>query len=116
MARVFIIEPPSVNVEKANRFGDIKILIKDQPRVSALDSDFYAGLVVEALEEQNYNPKEDYFCLVGSMSSIAVAVAAMVVRWGKIRCLVFHGSRSDYVLRTLGSWRYQNKWESEDDK
>lgn len=113
MARVFIIEPPSVNVSQAEKFGDIIILIKDQPRVSALDSDYYAGLVIEALEQHDYKPKEDYFCLVGAMSSIAVSVAAMVTRWKHIRCLVFNGSRNDYVLRTLGKWKYQSKWEND---
>ena len=115
MARVFIIEPPSVNVEKAERFGEIIILINDQPRVSALDSDYYAGLVIEALEGHDYSPKEDYLCLVGSMSSIAVSVAAMITRWKHIKCLVFNGSRSDYVLRTLGKWRYQDKWKNEEE-
>lgn len=113
MARVFIIEPPSVNVEKAKNYGELVVLITDQPRVSALDCDYYAGLVVEALEAHDYNPKEDYFCLVGSMSSIAVSIAAMTTRYKAIRCLIFNGSRSEYVLRTLGKWRYQKRWEEE---
>jgi len=113
MARVFIIEPPSVNVEKAERFGELIVLLTDQPRVSALNSDYYAGTVIEALEAEEFNPKEDYFCLVGSMSAIAVSIAAMITRWGHIKCLIFNGSRSDYVLRTLGKWRYQTKWKEE---
>lgn len=118
MARVFIIETPCVNVEKAKRYGELVILLPesvDQPRVSALNSDYYAGLVIEALEKHEFNPKEDYLCLVGAMGVVAVAIAAMAVRWKSIRCLIFNASRSEYVLRTLGKWRYPSKWQEQDD-
>jgi hypothetical protein len=110
MSRVFIVEPPCVNVEKAKKYGKLIILLQDQPRVSAIDCDYYAGSAIEALEKQEYNPKEDFFCLVGAMSSVTVVVAAMITRWGSIRALIFNGSRGEYVLRTLGKWRYREKW------
>jgi hypothetical protein len=110
MARVFLLEPPTVNIEKAHRFGDIIILMADIPRVSALDSDTYAGTVIEKLEEEEYNPKEDFFCLVGAMSSISVSIAAMVTRWKSVKCLLFNAGRGEYVVRTLGRWSYQSKW------
>ena len=116
MSRVFIIETPSVNVEKANRYGQIVILINQPPKISALNSDYFAGMVIEELENHEFNPKDDYFCLVGSMSSIAVTVASLVVRWGDIRCLLFNASRNDYCVRTLGKWRATGKWEDEEEK
>jgi len=115
MARVFILEAPSVNVEKAGKFGKIVILLRGLSRVSALQSDFYAGEVIDSLEEKNFNPKEDFLCLVGSMSSIAISIAAMIKRWGNIKCLIYNGSRSEYVLRTLGRWRSDKKWASDDE-
>lgn len=110
MARVFIIEPPSVNVEKAERYGKLIVLLNEPPRISALNSDYYAGVVIEKLEEYEFNPKEDYVCIVGSSSSLVVSIAALITRYSSIMCLLFNASRSDYVLRTLGKWRYQKRW------
>ena len=112
MARVFIIEPPTVNVDKAKRFGDIHILLKGEPRLSALDSDRFAGRVIEALEEFDFQPQDDYLGLVGPLSAVAISLAAMVTRWKGIRCLIYNGGRNDYVLRRVGRWAYQSKWET----
>jgi len=114
MARVFILEKPTVNVTKAKHFGQICILLgKEKTRISALNCDDYAGLVIEKLEEAEFDPDQDMIGIVGASSSLVVALTAIVTRWKSgIRCLMFNANLNRYVVRTLGRWAYSTeKWE-----
>ena len=113
MSRVFIIEPPSVNVAMAESFGKLIVLFKDGLKISPLDSDFYAGAIIEALEEVDYDPKVDLICVVGPLSSMWVVGAALCTRFGPFQSLIFNGSRGQYVRRTVGKWKYTKKWKED---
>ena len=110
MNRVFVIEPPTVDISPARAYGQIVILFPSGLQKSPLDTDYYAGKVIAALREHQFDKDKDVLCLVGSMTSMAVLTAAMVARYKAFKSLIFNAEQKHYVLRVLGRWREVRRW------
>lgn len=107
MTRVFVIESPSVDISVAEEYGDITILFPRGVPCSALDTEFYAGTVISALEEAEYDKTRDLICVVGTITSLAVVLPSLARRFKAFRALIFNSYTEKYILRNLGKWKEQ---------
>ena len=114
MGRVFIVESPTVNVTPAESWGEISVLYPEGVPVSPLDTDIYNGYVIEALEKEEFNPKDDMIVLVGPLISMSIVTAALTARFKVVKGLLYNANKNEYVLRILGRWKYVTKWKKDE--
>lgn len=102
MARAFLLEEHRLDVSQAAQFGSITCLFgSKRSRNSIWDSEFKCQ-ILEAMNSENYDPKIDYFIVVGSMVPIAIAIATLVAFYGPIQVLLFSAVERQYISRTIG--------------
>lgn len=111
MSRVFVIEPPQVNVESADEFGELVSLFRPNKLLSPMDAETLAGQIIEALEGQDYDTQEDYILIAGKLNVFAVALPAMAIRFGSFKALIYNKRTHTYHPKSLGRWLYSSKWE-----
>lgn len=107
MSRVFILEPPKNNIDisRASEFGEIEfIFATGERRPSVFDTDVYSKQVLKILDEKNFEPGCDCFCVVGSFIKLITAVAAMIHKFKSINVLFYNALENEYVLRPIGSF------------
>lgn len=108
MARVFILQTPrrDMDVSKALSYGKIDVLFFASPTGSPRPSIFRVGefsrALLKRLREASYDPDVDYFCIVGSIVSMTISVAALVNAYKKIRVLLYNSTQESYVARIIG--------------
>lgn len=110
MSRVFVIEPPTVNIEPAEAWGEVIVLFPEGSGMNPLDANVYAGRVIEKLEEEEFSPKNDMLLIVGPLIALTVCAGAIVSRFKTIRGLLYNPVKNEYVLRTIGRWQYVEKF------
>lgn len=102
MIKVFIIEHPrnNIDVSKAANFGEIVYLFgKEDRRCSAWDHKRFGRRVLGRLKELNYNPEEDFICVVGAMLVIINSIIAIAQSQETFKLLLFNSIEDDYVSK-----------------
>ena len=106
MARVFVVEAPTLDIRPASVWGEITVLFPSGvDELNPLDSEYYAGAVIAKLEEYGYDKVRDYICIVGSVTLIAVVLPALALRFKTFKALLYNVTKGEYVVRNLGRWR-----------
>lgn len=108
MSRVFLYQKPRrrISTDQLQVFGDIVYLFDEgDPRASIFKTEALNRQIVERLEEQGYNPQEDFFCASGSLISIAICASLLGAVYQRYRVVAFSSSEDRYVSMWLG----QNK-------
>lgn len=98
--RVFILETPKAALDftGAERYGEVEMIFGHRDRRSSVfDVQNFGSDVIAKLEELEFNSKVDSLCVVGSMVSVTLAVAAVLSRWSRINLLLYNAPHSDYV-------------------
>jgi len=98
--KVFIIEHPrnNIDVSKAKDFGQIVYLFdKDDRRCSAWDHKKFGRTVLGRLKELDYNPEEDYICIVGAVLIIINSIIAIAQNHETFTVLLFNSIEGVYI-------------------
>lgn len=99
--RVFILEPTALDVKTAEQFGDIVYVYPPGARRPGIWTESFALDVIAQLEKHEYNPREDYFAVVGHLVQMALTIAALSARWSVFQVLLYNSSARAYTTRTL---------------
>jgi len=113
-SRVFVVERPRPNIDLrcAEKFGELVLLFEaEDRRCSVFHSEQYGLAVLERLRAKNFDPLLDLLCVAGSMVPVTIAIAAAVLRYGRISVLLYNAAESSYVERTIGG----SSWLGDDD-
>jgi hypothetical protein len=107
-ARVFVLEPTELGLDKAGRHGPLRFLFPSaRAHPSSLTSEFGASVVRE-LRTASFQPTRDLLCVTGKLSSMVAMVAAAVAEYGEVRTLCWDARESvrDYQIVTMGEHHY----------
>jgi hypothetical protein len=109
MSRVFIIEQPRSNIDisRAEQFGELVYLFDSNARrCSVFHHHDFGRAILEQLVAANFDYKDDYVCIVGSMLTVAVALIAIAQSFDTFKALLFNSVESEYVERRFdkSSW------------
>jgi hypothetical protein len=101
--RVFLLErAPRVNTSPAKKWGHITTIFpEDCVRASFWDDVFKVQLFAR-LDELEFDPQEDLFLVAGQMAPLAIAIGAMVCKFGSVNLLLYHAVEQDYRWKTIG--------------
>lgn len=105
MSKVFIIETPHIKLDAGtiSVHGEpITVYDKDARRPSVFNTGAFCEDLIERMDMLGFDNSADYICVVGSMVTLTVAIAAIVQRWHSINLLLFRANDSAYVKRTIG--------------
>jgi hypothetical protein len=106
MARVFMPEPPraDLDVSRAQEYGPVTCIferhgppVRGDGKPSVFDPEYFCNAFNEELEKRGFKPDEDYLLLTGSVFAVTLAFAAVVLKWGRVRSLVYNASMGRYV-------------------
>ena len=106
MSRVFLVERPKANIDvtKAEEFGELNYVFgPDDRRCSVFRTTEFGHEVIARLETAKYDSTVDFFCIAGSMVTVAAALAAMMSRYSVVRVLMYSAPDNRYVKRTFDS-------------
>jgi len=104
MNKVFIIEHPrnNIDVSKSLAFGKIVYLFnREDRRCSAWDHKRFGRTVLGRLKELDYNPEEDYICIVGAMLIITNSIIAIAQKYETFTILLFNSIEDAYIPKTF---------------
>ena len=97
--RVFTPEPTDrYDLTEAQVFGEVVPLLKSAAPFSpeGIMLDFNA-----AFEDQQFNPAVDFICLTGKSLAVALLLSAALLRYDKIKVLMFDAPTSKYIQRNI---------------
>jgi len=108
MSRAFQLEPTSLDVTKAARFGEVVRLFNHPRQHPSPLKSVFAAEVVRRLLDEHFDPSRDYVIVTGAITPMVAMVAAVVAQFGEVRALCFDVSESvrDYVVVTMGERHY----------
>lgn len=102
--RVFILEPCQLDTSRTARFGQqVYLFGRDEKRSSIWDNAFKAEIAA-ALDKYRYDPKVDYFVVVGHMVPVVIATSVLTARFGTVKVLFYSSTDRDYVPKTIGDY------------
>ena len=102
MPKVFVLAPSEKDVSKASMYGQIVFVFRpDERRPSVWDAEF-ALSALDRLEQEQYDPTNDYLLLVGNFIAIIAFVAAVAEQYYSPKALAFDMTRQTYVPIVLG--------------
>lgn len=110
VAKVFIIESPKIkmDIEDAERYGELITVFDHRTRrASVFNTDAYSEDLIERLRILGYDPETDHVAVIGSHVSLAVAIAAISIKYGRINLLLFRAGEEGYVSRSLNNEQFQ---------
>lgn len=110
--RVFIVEPTRKNLDHANLddFGEVTFIFKKWRSVNPFEVEQYSAELIRLMEEQEFNPSEDVFCIAGGLITLSVCLTAILRRYRTIKVLMFASLESAYVQRTLSVETYNHSF------
>jgi hypothetical protein len=103
--RVFIVEKPKrpLDISSATKFGPIEFIFgENDRRCSVFDTDNYSVEALRILEARNFDASKDILCIVGSMVTVVITLAAILSKYSEIQILIFSASEQQYILRKVG--------------
>jgi len=100
--RVFVLEPTRHELSTAERYGEVVYALPRGARAPSIWAGDYADAVLDRLDEADYDPRVDYFCVAGSVVPVTQVVAALASIYDKFQVLFFDASRGGYAPKTLG--------------
>ncbi len=111
MSRVILIEGTDrVDVTQAAKFGDLVYLFRTRERRGTLfEVSDYVRTLKTMLRQINYNPAQDFICIVGRMipvTLLGMAVMSLVHQEkysSPIKLLLWNAVDDQYVVRVLTS-------------
>lgn len=105
MGRVFVVEKPKahINISFCCQYGQIVYLFaKGDKRCSIFDVKEFGRAVLAKLEEHDFDPSEDYICIVGSLISSVLACVALSCVWDGYRVLLHNAVDGTYTVEEIG--------------
>jgi len=100
MCRVFVVEHPKPNLDinSAEEFGELTFIFEpNDRRCSAFHHVSFGRAILDKLESLNYNPNEDYICIVGSILVVSIAMITIAQAYPSFKALLFNSIDSCYV-------------------
>jgi len=102
MSKVFILEQVNFSLKNAEDYGELLYVFSpNSQRCSIWDREF-GECVIDRLEENDYDPREDYLLVAGKIVSLSIVVASVAAAYGEIALLLFSSNLQRYVPRTIG--------------
>ena len=100
--RAFVIEPVKIDIHRASAYGEIcYVFPQGEQRPSIFDLDFQSRLISE-LEDYGYDHYEDWIVVVGSMTTVSIALSTIADYYGPVKLLVFNAQDQDYTEILIG--------------
>lgn len=101
--RVFIPEENQrYNFDAAKTYGEL-LFMGEQGTVNPFKPDIEMDEMLNGLEDQDFDPKEDFLCLTGKSLVVALFLAAAVRKYGTVKTLMFDARVSAYRERIITS-------------
>lgn len=100
-SRVFVLEPCSLDISRAARFGEIVYIFRKGMRRRSIWDDEFKQEVMGALDENEYDPKKDYLLVAGHMVPLVLFISAALRHYTGINVLFYCSTDRDYVSRSL---------------
>lgn len=100
MARVYVVHPTDNNISAASQYGPVCYITHRYVYGDEIDA---ANLMpidfVQRLEKaaEEFNPEEDYFCLVGDHLQIVAFTAMLAARYDSFRVLRYDREAAGYL-------------------
>lgn len=104
MPRVFLLEKmkKEVDLSTAEQYGTICYVFREgDRRCSLFDSERFQSMVVDKLQDLEFDPSNDHVCLAGSVVALVLFTTALSRIHPKFSVLLFSSSMNAYVSRVL---------------
>jgi hypothetical protein len=96
-----VLEAPDFDVSPASEYGELVCIFNRVQHNAKMGDDFHRELITK-LERADFDPDKDYLVVTGRTNVIAIAVAAMVLRWGRVSMLLYDPRTKSYQVKDMG--------------
>lgn len=99
MPRVFFVEDnPRYDISASQSYGEPVFLSQ---QINVFNTEYAASVILDNLDEMDFDPETDIICLSGQVLKVALFVAMVVGTYGKVKALMFDSPSHEYRLRVL---------------
>ena len=108
MAKVFILERLNekqrhISLDGARDYGDIVYVFEEDSDRSSIWAESFKKELIVSFEKKGFNPEKDYFCIVGYIVPMVIAISELIVEYGEVRTLLYSAVNQSYLPKKLGA-------------
>lgn len=91
----------SVGTDDSKRYGENESILPVGHRLSPLKPNDFTRLVLDRLDEMEFDPDLDYFVMSGDLRFVSMCLAIMLDKYDGVNMLMFDAVTGHYEVRRI---------------